>query len=150
MLREIFVPEWEEEKWGPGKHRNDGNRYLYWSPNIIQVIKPAKWYGRGMWSARSRKELCTKFWEGSQRQREENFECLGVHLGIRSFHPFVCFFTFLFISEVHFNTFAASYLNTQGLNNSRLKSPASTLFDLTFQLRALRSFSLNQLRNLSL
>ena len=48
------------------------------------------------------------------------------------------------------NTFAASYLNTQGLNNSCLKSPASTLVDLTFQSRALRSFSLNQLRNLPL
>ena len=48
------------------------------------------------------------------------------------------------------NTFAASYLNTQGLNNSYLKLPASTLVDLTFQSRALRSFSLNQLRNLSL
>ena len=48
------------------------------------------------------------------------------------------------------NTFAASYLNTQGLNNSCLKSPASTLLDLTFQSRALRSFSLNQLHNLSL
>ena len=48
------------------------------------------------------------------------------------------------------NTFAASYLNTQGLNNSCLKSPASTLVDLTFQSPALRCFSLNQLRNLSL
>ena len=48
------------------------------------------------------------------------------------------------------NAFAASYLNTQGLNNSCLKSPASTLVDLTFQSRALRSFSLNQLFNLSL
>ena len=48
------------------------------------------------------------------------------------------------------NTFATSYLNTQGLNNSCLKSPASTLVDLTFQSRALRSFSLNKLRNLSL
>ena len=48
------------------------------------------------------------------------------------------------------NTFAASYLNTQGLKTSYLKSPASTLVDLTFQSRALRSFSLNQLRNLSL
>ena len=45
----------------------------------------------------------------------------------------------------YLNTFAASYLNTQGLNNSCLKSPASTLVDLTFQSRALRSFSLNQL-----
>ena len=52
--------------------------------------------------------------------------------------------------DFYFNTFAASYLNTQGLNNSCLKSPASTLVDLTFQSRALRSFSLNQLRNLSL
>ena len=48
------------------------------------------------------------------------------------------------------NTFAASYLNTQGLNNSCLKSPASTLVNLTFQSRTLRSFSLNQLRKLSL
>ena len=48
------------------------------------------------------------------------------------------------------NTFVASYLNTQGLNNSCLKSPASTLVDLTFESRALRSFSLNKLRNLSL
>ena len=51
---------------------------------------------------------------------------------------------------INVNTFAASYLNTQGLNNSCLKSPASTLVDLTFQSRALRSFSLKQLRNLSL
>ena len=36
------------------------------------------------------------------------------------------------------NTFAASYLNTHGINNSCLKSPASTLVDLTFQSRALR------------
>ena len=43
--------------------------------------------------------------------------------------------------DEHVNTFAASYLNTQGLNNSYLKSPASTLVDLTFQSRALRSFS---------
>ena len=58
-----------------------------------------------------------------------------------------CISTIFFI---FFNTFAASYLNTQGLNNSCLKSPASTLVDLTFQSRALRSYSLNQLRNLSL
>ena len=50
----------------------------------------------------------------------------------------------------YINTYAASYLNNQGLNNSCLKSPASTLVDLTFQSRALRSFSINQLRNLSL
>ena len=56
------------------------------------------------------------------------------------------------LEDIHtfINTFAASYLNTQGLNNSCLNSPASTLVDLTFQSLALRSFSLNQLRNLSL
>ena len=58
--------------------------------------------------------------------------------------------TQLWFLLVYFNTFAASYLNTQGLNNSCLKSPASTLVDLTFQSHTLRSFSLNQLRNLSL
>ena len=58
--------------------------------------------------------------------------------------------TACFNTECYLNTFAASFLNTQGLNNSCLKSPASTLVDLTFQPRALRSFSLNQLRNLSL
>ena len=47
------------------------------------------------------------------------------------------------------NTFTA-VVDRSRFNNSCLKSPASTLVDLTFQSRALRSFSLNQLRNLSL
>ena len=47
------------------------------------------------------------------------------------------------------NTFTA-IVDLSRFNNACLKSPASTLVDLTFQLRALRSFSLNQLCNLSL
>ena len=47
------------------------------------------------------------------------------------------------------NTFTA-IVDLSRFNNSWLKSPASTLVHLTFQSRALRSFSLNQLRNLSL
>ena len=47
------------------------------------------------------------------------------------------------------NTFTA-IVDLSRFNNSHLKSPASTLVDLTFQSRALRSFSLNQLGNLSL
>ena len=47
------------------------------------------------------------------------------------------------------NTFTA-IVDLSRFNNSCLKLPASTLVDLTFQSRALRSFSLNQLRNLSL
>ena len=72
-----------------------------------------------------------------------SFKCFGI--------PYIIHIQFsVIIYTILFNTFAARYLNTQGLNNSYLKSPASTLVDLTFQSRALRSFSLNQLRNLSL
>ena len=49
----------------------------------------------------------------------------------------------------HINTFTA-IVDLSRFNNSCLKSPAATLVDLTFQSRVLRSFSLNQLRNLSL
>jgi len=47
-----------------------------------------------------------------------------------------------------FNTFTA-VIDLSQFNNSCLKLPVSTLVDLIFQLRALRSFSLNQLRDLS-
>ena len=47
------------------------------------------------------------------------------------------------------NTFTA-IVDLSRFNNSCLKSLASTVVDLTFQSRALHSFSLNQLRNLSL
>ena len=50
---------------------------------------------------------------------------------------------------LNINTFIA-IVDLSRFNNSCLKSPASTLVNLTFQSRALRSFSLNQLRNLSL
>ena len=50
---------------------------------------------------------------------------------------------------VYFNTFTA-IVDLSRFNNSCLKSPASTLVNLTFQSRVLHSFSLNQLRNLSL
>ena len=52
-------------------------------------------------------------------------------------------------NEVNINIFTA-IVDLSRFNNSCLKSPASTLVDLTFQSRALRSFNLNQLRNLSL
>ena len=51
--------------------------------------------------------------------------------------------------DLNINTFTA-IVDLSRFNNSCLKSPASTLVDLTFQLRALRFFSLNQLCNLSL
>ena len=54
-----------------------------------------------------------------------------------------------FKNNLNINTFTA-IVDLSRFTNSCLKSPASTLVDLTFQSRALRSFSLNQLRNLSL
>ena len=47
------------------------------------------------------------------------------------------------------NTFTA-IVDLSWFNNSCLKSPVLTLVDLIFQSRALHSFSLNQLRDLSL
>jgi hypothetical protein len=47
------------------------------------------------------------------------------------------------------NTFTAK-IDHSRFNNSCLKLPALTIVDLTFQSRVLRSFSLNQLRDLSL
>ena len=63
-----------------------------------------------------------------------------IYIGLHVKYP-------LFLSD--FNTFTA-IVDLSRFNNLCLKSPASTLVDLTFQSRALRSFSLNQLRNLSL
>ena len=59
------------------------------------------------------------------------------------------YFSFFGGKNYCINTLTA-IVDLSRFNNSCLKSPASTLVDLTFQSRALRSFSLNQLRNLSL
>ena len=70
---------------------------------------------------------------------------------LKWFLLFYVYFYSLFNDAVSIavNTFTA-IVNLSRFNNSCLKSPTSTLVDLTFQSRALRSFSLNQLRNLSL
>ena len=62
-----------------------------------------------------------------------------------------CLYTYalMLFAVKNLNTFTA-IVDFSRFNNSCLKSPPSTLVDLTFQSRALRSFSLNQLRNLSL
>ena len=65
--------------------------------------------------------------------------CIEQNMGEHSVRDINCFF-YTFTAIVDLSRF----------NNSCLKSPASTLVDLTFQSRALRSFRLNQLRNLSL
>ena len=77
VLREIIVPEWEEEIWVRWKRHIDEIRYLYWLPNIIQVINPGRWYARRTWIEWSIKEVLTKFWERSERQKE-NFKYLCI------------------------------------------------------------------------
>ena len=68
----------------------------------------------------------------------------------KSRRKFCVVFIYIFrYFSVEFKTFTA-IVDLSRFNNSCLKSPASTLVHLTFQSRALRSFSLNQLRNLSL
>ena len=68
----------------------------------------------------------------------------------KALHGFVLFFYhWCAICGNGVNTFTA-IVDLSQFNNSCLKSPTSTFVDLTFQSRALRSFSLNQLRNLSL
>ena len=74
-----------------------------------------------------------------------SFTDFDVSLSSVTLYPYVV--RFVVIATV--NTFTA-IVNLSQFNNSYLKSPTSTLVDLTFQSRALRSFSLNQLRNLSL
>ena len=75
------------------------------------------------------------------------------HVSLRHYQPSVCNAGYYFLQSLqilmHLNTFTA-IVDLSRFNNSCLKSPASTLVDLTFQSRALRSFSLNQLRKLSL
>ena len=94
-----------------------------------------------------------------------NSKNAGLHIGIPSmFTVLLCvvdvldvkLFVILILNfntsgclQSDFNTFTA-IVDLSRFNNSCLKSPASTLVDLTFQSRALRSFSLNHLRNLSL
>ena len=58
--------------------------------------------------------------------------------------------TVLFLRHSPDLTHFTAIVDLSRFNNSCLKSPASTLVDLTFQSRALRSFSLSQLRSLSL
>ena len=69
--------------------------------------------------------------------------------GLHFFHTSHAWIKYLAHCHNYINTFTA-VADLSRFNNSCLKSPASTLVDLTFQSRALRSFSLNQLRNLSL
>jgi len=90
------------------------------------------------------KEICLKIFQTMNKLNKNNAHYRSKLFNGLKFVKRLLMFIFIL------NTFAASYLNTQGFNNSCLKSPASTLVDLTFQSRALRSFSLNRLRNLSL
>ena len=73
-----------------------------------------------------------------------NPECLGDRITYLFQYLSMC----IVVTLMSVNTFTA-IVDLSRFNNLCLKSPASTLVDLTFQSHALPSFSLNQLRNLS-
>ena len=95
-----------------------------------------------------RRSLLEAGWASGLSGRKENLASMGLDPGHSSPRQ-VAFRNGTSIKYVVINTFTA-IVDLSRCNNSCLKSPASTLVDLTFQSRAHRSFSLNQLRNLSL
>ena len=133
----------------------DPASYLY--GRLIEGIRPNRYTCKQKWPFRLRRlevlALCrvsllerrpTSFGRrnGSLQCRKNWSQQLRNSLPLRSIHLSLA-------GRVYINTFTA-IVDFSRFNNSCLKSPASTLVDLTFQSRALRSFSLNQLRNLSL
>ena len=82
---------------------------------------------------------------GGREAQPENFLTEIFLSGSRTF----CKILMSLLKAFLINTFTA-IVDLSRFNNSCLKSPTSTLVDLTFQSRALRSFSLNQLSSLSL
>ena len=84
----------------------------------------------------------------NQLNNKPTVESLLIHCPRTSSKSIVVLSGIDFVSS-KLNTFTA-IVDLSRFNNSCLKSPASSLVDLTFQSHALRSFSLNQLRNLSL
>ena len=131
VLRRVFGPKRDKLTGEWRKLHNEELTDTYSLPNIVRVVKSRRMRWAGHVAHMGERRGVHRALGG----KPEGKRPLG-----RPRHRW----------EDNINTFAASYLNTQGLNNSCLKSPASTLVDLNFQLRALRSFSLNQLRNLSL
>jgi len=85
----------------------------------------------------------------NQKQWRWSFSHFQAVLKKKDINSCLTGFAVCLFKHMSINTFTA-IVDLSRFNNSCLKSPASTLVYLTFQSRALRSFSLNQLRNLSL
>jgi hypothetical protein len=75
VLRKIFGTKREEDgSWR--KLHNDELHSLYYSPNIVRVIKSRRMRSVDMWHAWGRGEVFTGFWLGGQKVRD-HWEDLG-------------------------------------------------------------------------
>jgi hypothetical protein len=69
VLRRIFGPKREEDgSWR--KLHNDELHDLYFSPNIVRVIKSRRTGGRDMWHAWGRGQVFTEFRLGNPNLRD--------------------------------------------------------------------------------
>jgi hypothetical protein len=76
VLRKIFGPEREEDgSWR--KFHNDELHSLYFSPNIVRVIKSRRMRWAGHVALMGRGKMFTGFWLGGPKARD-HWEDLGV------------------------------------------------------------------------
>ena len=69
MLRRIFRPQRDEVRGEWRKLHNEELNDLYWSPNIVGVIKSRRMRWAGHVACMERGEAYTGFWWGNLRQR---------------------------------------------------------------------------------
>ena len=74
VLRKIFGPKREKVKEEWRKLHNGELNDLYWSPNIVRVIKSRRMRWAEHVASKGRGEVYTRFWWGNLRERD--------HLGV--------------------------------------------------------------------
>jgi hypothetical protein len=76
MLRKLFGPEREED--GSCRKFHNGELHdLYYSPNIVRVIKSRRMRWAGYVARKGKREMLTEFWLGGPNARD-HWEDLGV------------------------------------------------------------------------
>jgi hypothetical protein len=70
-LRRIFGPKMVEVTGEWRKLYSEELQDLYWSPNIVRVIKSERMRRAGHVARIGREEVCTGFWWGNLRERDQ-------------------------------------------------------------------------------